>query len=453
MSTTDDRTNEASAAVRQLLERGIAQVKAGEHDPGMAAFEDAGRQAAEAGLTDLAAGAAIDRGWALWLAGDRERSVAAYEEGAVLAREAKDEKRLAIALGNLGIAYTDAHRYEDADALYEEYLPLVADDRDEQVGAQLNRGIAREGLGRMDEALELYWKAFDVASEADDPGLVGAVTMTLGRAYTRAGDHAKAADCFGEAARAYRYLEDPSLLGSALYLHGMALQRVGLLDQALEVWREAEPVFREIGDNAALGECLLAQALALRDQRSNLGADLQFAEAAVAFREAGMVDRLPEIHLVHAQWCWDRSLDAAARTHVQEALDALVASPNPQVESRARALNAQVLAEAHEVAQAEAELEAAEAVARAAGDAEAVTGALVRRAYVMARGGASWEDVRAQLFAAGDHAREAGHEAAGRYAAEAIADEIAERCGRAFTDLLGVEDEKSVVAPSGDEGV
>ncbi|MHB8805524.1 MAG: tetratricopeptide repeat protein [Coriobacteriia bacterium] len=493
MTQTDDVQNTPEARVRELLERGIAQVKAGEHDLGMAAFEDAGRQATDAGLTALAAGAAIDRGWALWLAGDRERSVTAYGEGAVLAREARDDKRLAIALGNLGIAYTDAGRHADADALYTEYVEYLADDLDEQVDARLNWGVALEGLGRLDdafaqldeaqqlamtggldaalvqvhlgqggmreragdtdEAFELYWKAFDIASEAEDAELVGTVTMTLGRAYTRAADHSKAADCFGEAARAYRYLEDDASLGDALYQQGLALQRVGLLDQALDVWREAEPIFRETGDHRALGECLLAQALAVRDQLSNLGPDLQFIESASAFRAAGAVDRLPDIHLVHAQWCWDRSLDDAARTHVREALDALVASPNARVESRARALNAQLLAEAREIEQAETELGAAEAVARAADDAEGVTGVLVRRAYVMARGGATWEDVRAQLFAAGDRAREAGHESAGRYAAEAIATEIEERCGRAYTDLLGAEDVKNVLVPGVDEGV
>ncbi|MHB1016631.1 MAG: tetratricopeptide repeat protein [Coriobacteriia bacterium] len=493
MTQTDDVQNTPEARVRELLERGIAQVKAGEHDLGMAAFEDAGRQATDAGLTALAAGAAIDRGWALWLAGDRERSVTAYEEGAALAREAGDDKRLAIALGSLGIAYTDAGRYADADALYSEYVGYLAGDLDEQVDARLNWGVALEGLGRADDALSkldeaqgiaetggldaalvqvylakggmreragdiedafgLYWKAFDVASESDGAELVGTVTMTLGWSYARAADHSKAADCFGEAARAYRYLEDEASLGAALHQQGRALQRVGLLDQALDVWREAEPIFRETDDHRGLGECLLAQALAVREQISNLGPDLQFIEAASAFRAAGAVDRLPEIYLVHAQWCWDRSLDDAARTHVQEALDAVAISPDAAIESRARALNAQLLAEAREIERAEAELEAAEAVAQAAGDAEGVTGVLVRRAYVMARSGASWEDVRAQLFAAGDRAREAGHETAGRYAAEAIADEIQERCGRAYTDLLGAEDEKNVLVPGADESV
>lgn len=488
MTQTDDVQNTPDARVRELLEQGIAQVKAGEHDLGMAAFVEAGHEAIEAGLTALAAGAAIDRGWALWLAGDRERSIAAYEEGAALAREAGDDKRLAIALGNLGIAYTDARRHADADALYSEYVEHLAEDLDEQVDARLNWGVALEGLGRSDDALaqldeaqriavaegldaaavrvhlaqggmreragdtdeafELYWKAFDIASEAADGAeLIGAVTMTLGRAYTRAADHSKAADCFGEAARAYRYLEDNANLGAALYHQGLALQRVGLLDQAFDVWREAEPIFRESGDQRALGECLLAQALAVRDQLSNLGPDLQFAEAASAFRAAGAVDRLPEIHLVHAQWCWDRAMDEAARTQVGNALEALTASPNAGVESRARALNAQLLAEARDIEQAETELAAAEAVARAANDEEGITGVLVRRAYVMARGGASWEDVRAQLFAAGDRAREAGHEAAGRYAADVVATEIEERCGRAYTDLLGPLDVKNVPVP------
>ncbi|MEL7666679.1 MAG: tetratricopeptide repeat protein [Actinomycetota bacterium] len=488
MSTGPKSTaSDAATRVSEMLQRGIAQVKAGEHAVGISTFEDAERQATDAGLTALAAGAAIDRGWALALDGDIERSIDAYTEGAARAREAGDARRLAIALGNLGIAYTEHQRYGDVIATYQEYAQFFGDDAEDEVSARLNWGIALEALGQLgdateqldeaqrvavnagldpalvrvhlaqggmqertgdvDKAFELYWKAFDIASEAEDAELVGSVTMVLGYAYTRAQDHSKAADCFGEAARAFRHLEDDHRLAIVLYHQGLGLQRLGMLDQALEVWREAEPLLRKLGDHQALGECLLQQALAVGDQLSNLAPDMQFAEAAVAFRAAGALDRLPEIHFAHAQWCWDRQMDTAAHTHVREALDALVVSPNAMVESRARALNAQLLAEAHEDEQAAAELEAAEAVARGAGDAEGLTGVLVRRAYVMARAGASYEDVRAQLFAAGDHAREAGHEAQGRYAADAIATEIQERCGRAYTDLLGPEDEKNVPVP------
>lgn len=481
-------TPDASARIRELLEHGIAQVKAGEHDLGMSAFEEAGRQATEAGLTGLAAGAAIDRGWALWLAGDREASTAAYKEGAALSREAADDKRLVIALGNLGIAYTDARLYEDADALYAEYVPLVIGDPDEEVDARLNwsaalealgqadsalaqldeaqriaveggldaalvrvhiaQGGMRERAGEADEAFELYWKAFDIASEAEDAELVGDSTLRLGYAYTRHGDHAKAADCLGEAARAYKYLEDGTRLGPVLYEHGRALLRVGLLDQALEVWREAEPVFRETDDQRALGECLLQQALAVRDQLSNMAPDLQFTEAAAAFRAAGMLDRLPEVLLTHAQWCWDRQMDDAVRTRVEEALAALSEASDPVVESRTRALYAQLLADERRIEDAEAELARAQAVAEEAGDAEGVTGVWARRAYVMARAGAAFEDVKAQLLAAGLQARAAGHEAAGRYAADAVATEIEERCGRMFRDLLAPDDEKNVPVPS-----
>jgi len=447
MTQRENTQNMPDAHVRELLAQGIARVKDGEYDAGLSVFEDAAHEATDAGLTALAAGAAIDRGWALWLAGDREQSVEAYEKGAVLAREAGDDARLVIALGNLGIAYTDAGLHTEADALYAEYVQYLAEDPEEMVNAYLNWGVALEGLDRADEAFELYWKAFDIASGVERAELVGAVTMELGRAYTRGREYAKAADCFGEAARAFRYLEDHTLLGPALYQHGLALQRVGLLNEALEVWCEAEPVFHELGDHRGLGECLLEQALAVREQLSNYAPDLQFVEAAAAFRNAGMPERVPGIRLAHAVWCWDRSLDSAALTHVGEALDAVAVSSNPEVESRARALRAQLLADTGQIEAAEAELVQAEAVAEAAGDDEGVTGARVRRAFVMARAGASFEDVRAQLFAAGDYARERGHEAEGRYAADAVATEIEERCGRAYRDLLGPEDEKNVPVP------
>ena len=477
MSTTPEyAAGDTASHVQEMLQRGITQVRAGEHAVGMSSFDEAGRLATSAGLTALAAGAAINRGWALALSGDTAQSIDAYVEGAGLAREADDPRRLVIALGNLGIAYTAERRYEEAIAVYEEYIPLLEDDAEEEVDSRLNWSVALEGLdrtveaaeqldeaervalgagldpllvrvhiaqggmrergGESEEALELYWKAFDVASEAEDADMVGTVTMTLGYAYTRVGDHAKAADCFGEAARAFRYLEADDRLAGALVRQGRAMQTLGLVDQALEVWREAEPLLRELDDQAALGECLLEQALAVSEQQSNFAPDLQFTEAAAAFRTAGVLDRLSVVYLAHAQWCWQRHLDSQARKHVQEALDAVAATPNPMIESRARALHAQMLADTGEITDAVTELTTAETLSLLDGDQQGVTGARVRAAYVMARNGATVEDVRARLAEAIEQAREAGHEAQARLAADTVAAEIEERCGGVYTDLI-----------------
>lgn len=488
MSTTPEYTaGDTATRVQEMLQRGITQVRAGEHEVGMSAFDEAGRVAAEAGLTALAAGAAINRGWALAINGDTALSVDAYVEGANLAREADDTRRLAIALGNLGIAYTAERRYEEAIAVYEEYVAFLGDDPEEEVDARLNWGAALEGLGRVEdamgqldeaqriavdagldpllvrvhiaqggmseraggveEALELYWKAFDIASEAEDADLVGTVTMTLGYAYARAGDQSKASDCFGEAARAFRHLEDERRLAGALFQQGRALQRLNLIDQALEVWREAEPLLRDLDDQMALGECLLQQALAVSGQTSNMAPDMQFTEAVAAFKAAGASERLPEVFLTHAQWCRERSMDKEARTHVEEALGALADTPNATVESRALGLKAQILADAGDLEGAEVALAAAETVATDANDAPGVTGTMVRRAYLMARSGSSAEDVKAQLLAAGDQAREAGHEALGRYTADTMAAEIEERCGGEYKGLLDAPEDMEFEAP------
>jgi tetratricopeptide (TPR) repeat protein len=488
MSTTPEHAaGDTAVHVQEMLQRGITQVRAGEHAVGMSSFEEAGRLATGAGLTALAAGAAINRGWALALSGDTALSIDAYVEGADLAREADDARRLVIALGNLGIAYTAERRYEEAAAIYEEYIPLLEGDAEEEIDSRLNWSVALEGLGRADEAseqldeaervavdadldqllvrvhiaqgamreragegeeaLELYWKAFDIASEAEDADLVGTVTMTLGYAYTRARDHAKAADCFGEAARAFRHLEDHQRLAGALVRQGRAMQTLGLVDQALEVWREAEPLLREIDDQAALGECLLEQAVAVSGQQSNMAPDLQFTEAAAAFRAAGALDRLPEVFLTHAQWCRERALDKQARTHVDEALAALADTPDAPVEVRALGLKAQILADAGDLEGAEAVLASAESVGREAGDALGLTGVMARRAYLMARSSAPAAEVKAQLLATGEHARQAGHESLGRYAADAMATEIEERCGGEYKGLLDAPEDMEILPP------
>ena len=110
-------------------------------------------------------------------------------------------------------------------------------------------------------------------------------------------------------------------------------------------------------------------------------------------------------------------------------------------------LKAQILADAGDLEGAEVALAAAETVATDANDAPGVTGTMVRRAYLMARSGSSAEDVKAQLLAAGDQAREAGHEALGRYTADTMAAEIEERCGGEYKGLLDAPEDMEFEAP------
>lgn len=478
MTDTDDTRNASddAAHARELTARGIDEARNGDHEAAVGSFTEAETIARENGLLDLAAGAAVNRGWALWLAGRKDASIEAYEQGAQLAREASDVTRLMLALGNLGIAYTAAGRYEDALAVYEEYLPHVADDPGEAIDAHLNcatalanlgryeeadghldeaervaqdngraaiasvylnRGVIRERTGNTDEAFTLYWKAFDTVDEERDPGLFGTVMLTLARAYMRAGEDAHASDCYGEAERAFRYTEEQDRLAQALHEHATALLRVGLVDQALDAWREEEPILREMGDDLALGECLLEQALATRDRMSDFSSDVKFTEAAAAFRRAGAIERLPELMQAHALWLREHFMDTDAMKRVRELFEALAESPNPPVESRARALHALMLADAGDYDAAFDAIDRAETVAADAGDAEAITGAQARRAYVMARAGEPAENVKAQLKAAEAHADAEGHGQKGAYAVEAVAAEIEERCGEEYAGLLG----------------
>jgi len=479
MTDTDDTrdTLDDAARARELMARGIDEARNGDHEAAVGLFTEAETIARENGLLDLAAGAAVNRGWALWLAGEKDGSIEAYEEGAQLAREAGDLTRLMLALGNLGIGYTAAGRHEEALGVYEEYLPHVAEDPDEAIDAHLNcatalvnlgryeeanghldeaeriahkngraamasvylsRGAVREQTGDSDEAFALYWKAFDAVDEERDPGLFGTVMLTLARAYVRAGEDAHASDCYGEAERAFRYTEEQDSLAQALHEHAAALLRVGLVDQALEAWREEEPILREMGDHLALGECLLQQALATRERMSDFSSDVKFTEASMAFRRAGAIERLPELIQAHAAWLREHFMDTNAMKRMRELFEALAESPNAAVESRAHALHALMLADAGDLDAAFDAIDHAEAVAAGAGDAEAITGARARRAYVMARAGEPAENVTAQLKAAEAHADAEGHARKGAYAVEAVALEIEERCGEEYAGLLSV---------------
>lgn len=461
--------------VRALSERGIAQARAGEGIAAVISLKEAEQIALDAGLASLAIGAHIDRGWALWLGGEAAGAAALYAEGAQMARDAGDAARLRVALGNLGIAYSHLGRPADALSTYEEYLPLLVDDPAEAADAHLNagsalvsldradeagvhfdtaerlaeaaglieprvvvnlnRGVLLERSGDIDAAFERYWQAFDLAEEAKDADLIGRTTLTLGRAYTRAGDHTHACDCLGEAARAFRHEEDKARLVEALRLQGAALQAVGLIDAALEAWDEEDAILRERRDDLALGDCVLRKALMLAAQSTSPGVELLFVEAADLFRSASATDRLAEVYQAHAQLLRDRGRDEEAAQRLEQAFGALAEAPNPGVESRARGLRALMLADAGECEAAAQELDAAEAIAGGLGDWQALTGLRARRAYVLAREGRPLADVVAQLRAAAESAASAGSPGIAERAVNLVANEITVRCGDEYRDV------------------
>ena len=466
-----------AARVRELTQRGIAEAQAGERIAAVATLKEAEQVASDAGLTSAAIAAHINRGWALWYAGEVEGALVLYAEGAQMAREIGDADRLRSALSNLGIAYGRLGRHAESLAAYEEYLPFVSDDLTASAEAHLNCGSALASLGRADEALahleraerlatgagltgplvmiylnrgflsesagnpdaafEFFWKAFDTAEETQDADLIGTVTNALGRAYVRAGDDSRGADCFGEAERAFRSLGDDARLADALQQHAAALQRVGLGDQALAAWDEAESIWRELGDDAALAESIFGQALVLAVETKSPNVDLRFADAGDLYRRANLPERLAEVRHAHAQWLREQEMDRQALDRIRQAMEAAAEAGNGAIECRARGLYATMLADTYQFEAAARELEAAGAQAEANGDRDAVMGLSARRAYVMAREGASLEDVIAQVEAALEQARALEEPRMGEQAIAIVIDEIRGWCDDAYHDRLG----------------
>jgi tetratricopeptide (TPR) repeat protein len=469
--------SDPGARARELMQRGIAEARAGERIAAVASLKEAERVASDAGLTAIAIGAHINRGWALWLAGEAEGAIALYAEGAQMAREVGDVERLRLALGNLGIAYGQLGRHAESLAAYEEYLPFVSDDpeagaeahlncgsalaslgrpgdafthfdraqslatdaglTESVVMAHLNKGMLREVAGDRQAAFELYWKAFDIADETKDADLIGTVTMALGAGYARAGDDAHAGDCFEEAGRAFRASGDVRRLADALHGHEIALQRVGLDVAAMEALEEEESLRKAQGDDLALAACVLNQAVRLAARPKSPSADERFADAISLYTRAGALGAVAEAQHARAEWRRRQEMDTESLESIVQAVDAASQAGSTAVESRARALRAVILADARDLEAAEAEVEAAETTARETDDLEGITGARVRRAYIAARRGVPGDELCAQLRAAIEHARVAGHEPKGRFAAEAVAAEILERCGEDYRDALG----------------
>ncbi len=465
--------SDPAARVRTLMQRGVAEAKAGERIAAVASLKEAEQVATEAGLGSLAIGAHINRGWALWQAGETEGAITLYSEGAQMAREVGDVERLLLALGNLGIAYGRLGRHAESLATYEEYLPFVSDDAAAGAEAHLNCGTALASLGRPDEALvhferaerlatdaglteslvmvllnrglltesagdheaafELYWKAFDTADETKDADLIGTVTMALGAAYARVGDDPHASDCFEESERAFRASGDRRRLADALHGHAVALRRIGLEDAALEALQEEEPLRAELDDIVGLGGCILSQALMLAARPKSPSADTRFEDAAATYLRAGDISTVAEIHHARAEWLRRQEMDDEALSRAREALAAALKAPNRPAELRIRGLLAVMLADAGDLEAAEAELHEAEAGAEESGDAEAGVGTWARRAYVLARQDAPAGDVVAQLDTTWERGLTLTRPQMAREALTLVAQEIKDRCDERYS--------------------
>mgnify|MGYP001063545204 CR=1 FL=1 len=472
----DATATDSAARAQALLERGVAATKAGDHDAGRALLAESEEVAAAAGLTATAIAAHINRGWTFWVQGDADAALPFYREGAERARDAGDTERLHVGLANLGVALRRLGRHDEVITAYEEYLPHLSDNppaaiqahlrcgavqgemgdldaasghlgeaerladawelREHMPAIRLNQGLIEERRGDTAAAIDLYWDALDIAREIRSEDDLANATIALAHAYDRAGDHGRADTCFSEAEGLFRTAGDTAALADALHAHGVSLQQSGLLDRAVEAWGEEASLRRELKDHAGLGEALFEHIRAVHGRQEPPEMNLMFAEAADAYRLAGNMRLVADVQYTHAQWLRGRDLDDMAYERVKGAVAAVEAVAHPVTECLARGLYAMMLAEDGEFAQADEEIEAAEAAGRASSEHSVIVGVLARRAYVSARAGRPIDDVISQLEAAYDYAVDHLPPAVGIQAIDDLATQIRESCGRQYREPL-----------------
>ncbi len=193
---------------RIYLAKGIALERLGRPYEAMTNFDAAAikgyqlQREGDPNARDLLHVTLANRGQALRLLGRLEEAIEAHEEAAAILEEAashesdgpgvEDQLRTAQALTQMGALHFDIGEIEEAVRSHERALALIAEqensgaDRDVLVAhvvALVNRGVALEHLGRVEDALDSYGEAVargkSVILNQDADQIVDAVLLAL----------------------------------------------------------------------------------------------------------------------------------------------------------------------------------------------------------------------------------------------------------------------------------
>jgi len=463
-------------------ERGLERVESGDFEGATADFEQAELIAIQAELPDLIAAARINRGYALAEQELFDEATALYSAAADVARESGDAERLIMALANLGTAARLVNRNAEAVEAFGELLEYVAETPEFLAQVYNDRALALAALLRFDEAFLDLDEAERVARESDNAALV--VLALNNRAYVsdanndaeaalvlyqqsadeaRAaglddplllalrnlahtqrilGHHAEAHPVYEEAEELARAAEDDKWLADLLYWHGVSLREGGWADEALERWRQEEPIRRELGQEPDLADCLMAQASVVRKARDYETAERLLLEAEDICRrheqQRGLADTLYQLGRVLRS----SGRSDEARTRLAEAVEVAAAASYPEIECRARGLNAVLLAGAGDLEAASAELDIAGAMSMQLGFHKVAIRMMSRRGLLAACDGADVDEVTTPMRAAYEYAVDNKATRGARAVIRSVAKEINKLCGEEYTQALEDLDEE-----------
>ncbi len=218
--------------------------------------------------------------------------------------------------------------YEQTDAekilIYSELLietAQKADSTDYVYSGYLQRGNAFRLKSDLQQALENYFQAALIASDADWQGKLGAAYLTIADAYSIMGNHRNAVDYYQRSIDLLRQERDSINLASALLNAGDEFFNNAKLDSAMTLFRESEQIFRALDFKTGVAYNLGNVGLVYAEQNQDSLAEANINEA-IAFLES-LQDYYPiSVYLIYMSDIYQRkNKRQAAISYAQRSLD------------------------------------------------------------------------------------------------------------------------------------
>lgn len=289
--TTGD-SGSRPARAKALHGAGTLAYVQGQHERGMALYEQALALRRELGDAEGIARSLSNLGMVAQYLGDYERAAASFEEALDWSRGLGDEWLIAISLNNLGTLARDRADYERASALIEEALSVFRKLGDTRTVADLldNLGHLACLRGDHERSASLCRESLALFRELNDKPGTNEALQNLGMVAHARGDDERAAVLFDESLALSRELNDK--WGIARSLNGLAGVALHQDDhgRAVTLFEQGLQLYREVGYKQGVAASLNGLADAHQRQRGSRLAEALYREALVLCREVN--DRL-----------------------------------------------------------------------------------------------------------------------------------------------------------------
>jgi tetratricopeptide (TPR) repeat protein len=189
-----------------------------------------------------------------------------YQKALAIAREQKDKEGEGAWLGNLGTVYAALGETRRAIDTYEQALTIARDMGDRRgEGTHLgNLGNAYADLGETRRAVDYHNQALAIADEVGDRRNKGTCLGNLGLVYAEQGEIRRAIECYEQALAIDCDISDRGGEGAWLGNLGLAYADLGETRRAIDYCEQALAIARDIGDRreesiilANLGEAMV----------------------------------------------------------------------------------------------------------------------------------------------------------------------------------------------------